>query len=65
MQANSQGCARREGGEAHLLRSLSGIYEALVTFLDATMSPDEYPNLAPSGGSQNWDGEAKVKKHKD
>ena len=35
------------------------LYEALVTFLDAILSPDEYPNLASSDGSGNWDGKAK------
>ena len=31
------------------------IYELLVTFLDAVISPHEYPNLKSSTGSWNWD----------
>ena len=37
------------------------MYEALVTFLDAIMLPSEYPHLASSDGSWNWDAETKVK----
>lgn len=36
-------------------------YEALVTFLDAILLPYEYPQLAPSNNSWNWDAETKVK----
>ena len=31
------------------------MYELLVTFLDAVISPHEYPNLKSSIGSWNWD----------
>ena len=31
------------------------MYELLVTFLDAVISPHEYPNLKSSTGSWNWD----------
>ena len=31
------------------------IYELLVIFLDAVISPHEYPNLKSSTGSWNWD----------
>ena len=34
------------------------LYEALVTILDAILSPDESPNMASSDGSWIWDGEA-------
>jgi hypothetical protein len=37
------------------------MYEVLVTFLDAIMLPHEYPYLASSDGSWNWDTETKVK----
>lgn len=37
------------------------MYEALVTFLDALLFPHEYPQLASSGGSWNWDSKTKVK----
>lgn len=36
------------------------MYEALVTFLDAILLPSEYPQLASSDGSWNWDTETKV-----
>ena len=35
------------------------IYEPLVTFLDAILSPSEYPNLVSSDGSWKWDRETK------
>ena len=31
------------------------MYELLVTFLDAVISPHEYPDLKSSIGSWNWD----------
>ena len=34
---------------------LPGLYELLVTFLDAVISPHEYPHLKSSPGSWNWD----------
>ena len=37
------------------------MYKALVTFLDAIVLPDEYPQLASSDHSWNWDAETKVK----
>ena len=36
------------------------MYEALVTFLDAVILPDKYPNFAFSDGSWNQDTETKV-----
>ncbi|MCG8623082.1 MAG: hypothetical protein MJE68_13940 [Proteobacteria bacterium] len=36
------------------------MYEALVTFLNALLFPHEYPQLASSGGSWNWDSKTKV-----
>lgn len=37
------------------------MYEPLITFMDAILSPAEYPNLASSDGSWNWDAETRVK----
>ena len=37
------------------------LYEPLITFLDAILSPNEYPQLALSDGSWNWDNETKVR----
>ena len=37
------------------------MYEVLVTFLDAIILPSEYPHLASSDRSWNWDAETKVK----
>ena len=40
---------------------LHEMYETLVTFLDAIVSPHEYPDLASQDGSWNWDRDTKVK----
>lgn len=37
------------------------MYEAVVTFLDAIISPHEYPDLASQDGNWNWDRDTKVK----
>lgn len=37
------------------------MYEPFVTFLDAIMSPHEYPQLRSSDGSWNWDNDTRVK----
>ena len=37
------------------------MYEAFVTFLDAILSPDDYPQLASSDGRWNWDKDTRVK----
>ena len=37
------------------------MYEPLVTFLDAILSPHEYPQLSSSDGSWNWDNDTRVK----
>ena len=37
------------------------LYEPLITFLNAILSPHEYPQLVSSDGSWNWDNETRVK----
>ena len=37
------------------------VYETLVIFLDAILTPSEYTELVPSDGSWNWDTDTKVK----
>ena len=37
------------------------MYEALITFLDAILSPHDYPQLASSDGNWNWDSDTRVK----
>ena len=37
------------------------LYEPLITFLDAILSPHEYPQLVSSDGNWNWDNETRVK----
>ena len=37
------------------------MYEPLITFLDAIVSPHEYPELKSSDGSWNWDKDTKIK----
>ena len=37
------------------------IYEALITFLDAILSPHEYPDLPCTTGSWDWDSDTRVK----
>ena len=46
-----------------MLRRLLEMYEALVTFLDAILSPPDYPDLESESadGSWNWDRDTRVK----
>ncbi len=37
------------------------MYEVLVTFLDAILSPQDYPELVSQGGSWNWNSDTKTK----
>ena len=37
------------------------MYEALITFLDAILSPHDYPQLASTAGNWNWDSDTRVK----
>ena len=37
------------------------MYEALIIFLDAILSPHDYPQLASPHGNWNWDSETRVK----
>ena len=37
------------------------LYKPLITFLDAILSPREYPELVSSCGSWNWDSETRIK----
>lgn len=37
------------------------LYEPLITFLDAIISPKEYPQLETSDGSWNWDKETRIR----
>ena len=37
------------------------LYEVLVTFLEAVVSPHEFPDLASSDGSWNWDKDTRTK----
>ena len=37
------------------------LYEPLITFLDAIISPREYPQLETSDGSWNWDTETRTR----
>ena len=39
------------GGKTHMLRCFLEMYEAIITFLDAIMSPHEYKELA---GLLHW-----------
>ena len=36
------------------------VYEALVTFLDAILTPHVYPELVPTDGSCDWDTDTRV-----
>ena len=42
-------------GKTHMPRSFLELYELLVIFLNAVISPHEYPNLKLSTESWNWD----------
>ena len=37
------------------------MYEAFIIFLDAILSPHDYPQLASPDGNWNWDSETRVK----
>ena len=37
------------------------MYEAHITFLDAILSPHDYPQLASPEGNWNWDSDTRVK----
>ena len=37
------------------------LYEPLITFLDAIISPREYPQLETSDGGWNWDNETHIR----
>ena len=37
------------------------LYEPLITFLDAIVSPNDYPQLESSDSSWNWDRETKIR----
>lgn len=37
------------------------MYEVLVTFLDAILSPQDYPELASQEGNWNWDTDTRLK----
>ena len=37
------------------------MYEALITFLDAILSPHDYPQLDSPDGNWNWDSDTRVK----
>jgi len=42
------------GTPNYLLSIIHEMYEVLVIFLDATHSPQNYPELASQEGSWNW-----------
>ena len=55
------GCARHDGWRDTRFKVFLEMYEALITFLDAILSPDEYPDMASSDRSWKWDHNTRVK----
>ena len=43
------------------MKCLLEFYEPFVTFLDAVLCPNEYPQLSSSDSSWNWDAETRIK----
>ena len=52
---------RHVGWRGTCFEAFSEMYVALITFLDAIMSPQDYEDLQSTEGSWNWDKDTKVK----